>query len=76
MHNRPSDSTRFIKPFVENLKKALPNADIRFFDERFTSVIAHQTMIDAGLGKKRRQDKGLVDTISATLILQSFMKTI
>lgn len=76
MHNRPSDSTRFIKPFVENLKKVLPNADIRFFDERFTSVIAHQTMIDAGLGKKRRQDKGLVDTISATLILQSFMKTI
>ena len=46
---------------------------VKRFDERFTSVMAHQTMIDAGLGKKQRQNKELVDTISATIILQSYM---
>ena len=54
----------------------LPEMDIRRYDERFTSVIAHQTMIDAGLSKKQRQNKELVDSISATLILQSFMSSL
>ena len=53
----------------------MPQIPIEFYDERFTSVLAHRTMIDAGLGKKRRQDKALVDEISATIILQSYMES-
>lgn len=74
MHNNPSDSTRFIEPFLNQLRKALPSVEIKRFDERFTSRMAFQSMIDAGLSKKQRQNKALVDTISATLILQSFME--
>lgn len=75
MQNNPSESTRFIEPFVKQLKKNLPDMEIKRFDERFTSKMAFQTMIDAGLGKKQRQNKALVDTISATLILQSYMES-
>jgi len=73
MHNNPSESAQYIEPFLKQLKKALPDMTVKRFDERFTSVMAHQTMIDAGLGKKARQNKELVDTISATIILQSYM---
>ncbi|MBU1367970.1 MAG: Holliday junction resolvase RuvX [Bacteroidetes bacterium] len=73
LQNKPSDATKFIEPFVNRLRKAYPDLDIRRYDERFTSSMAFQTMIDAGLSKKKRQDKAMVDTISATLILQSFM---
>ena len=76
MNNRPSDSTKYINPFIVRLQKMLPEMDIRRYDERFTSVIAHQTMIDAGLSKNQRQNKELVDSISATLILQSFMSSL
>lgn len=75
MQNNPSESTRFIEPFVKQLQKNLPDMEIKRFDERFTSKMAFQTMIDAGLGKKQRQNKALVDTISATLILQSYMES-
>lgn len=75
MQNNPSESTRFIEPFLNQLRKALPSMEIRRFDERFTSKIAFQSMIDAGLSKKQRQNKALVDTVSATLILQSFMES-
>lgn len=75
MHNNPSDSTKYIEPIVNRLKKLLPDMKIVRYDERFTSVMAHQTMIDAGLKKKQRQDKALVDTISATIILQSYMSS-
>lgn len=75
MQNNASDSTRYIEPFVNRLRKVLPNMNIERFDERFTSKIAFQSMIDAGLSKKNRQNKALVDTISATLILQSFMES-
>ena len=73
MHNNPSDSTKYIEPIVNRLRKLLPNMKIERYDERFTSVMAHQTMIDAGLKKKQRQNKELVDTISATIILQSYL---
>lgn len=73
MKNKPSDSTRFIEPFVKHLRKIFPSVVIKRMDERFTSQMAFQTMIDAGLGKKSRQNKELVDTISATIILQSYM---
>lgn len=75
MQNNPSESSRYIEPFVNQLKKALPDMIIKRHDERFTSKMAFQTMIDAGLGKKQRQNKALVDTISATLILQSYMES-
>jgi putative Holliday junction resolvase len=73
MKNQPSDASRFIEPFVKNLRKIFPSVVIKRMDERFTSQMAFQTMIDAGLGKKSRQNKELVDTISATIILQSYM---
>ena len=75
MQNNPSESSRYIEPFIGQLKKALPEMDIKRHDERFTSKMAFQTMIDAGLGKKQRQNKELVDTISATIILQSYMES-
>ena len=74
MQNNPSESSRYIEPFIGQLRKALPDMIIKRHDERFTSKMAFQTMIDAGLGKKQRQNKSLVDTISATIILQSYME--
>lgn len=74
MDNTDSQSMQFIKPFVKKLRKQFPNKYVHMIDERFTSVIAHQTMIDGGLKKKQRQNKGLVDTISATIILQSYLE--
>ena len=71
----PSENMERVKQFVNRWRKAMPQIPIEFYDERFTSVLAHRTMIDAGLGKKRRQDKALVDEISATIILQSYMES-
>ena len=75
MKNNPSDCSKYIEPLVNRLKKQLPDMKIVRYDERFTSVMAHQTMIDAGLKKSKRQDKELVDTIAATIILQSYMES-
>jgi len=75
MNNQASDSARFIEPFIGRLRKAFPEIPIRRMDERFTSRMAFQSMIDAGLGKKARRNKELVDSISATLILQSYLET-
>jgi putative Holliday junction resolvase len=74
MQNNASDSSRFVEPFVKNLRKTFPLVPVERFDERFTSKMAFQSMIDAGLSRKKRQDKALVDTISATIILQSFLE--
>ena len=74
--NRPSDSTRFIEPFVKKLIKTYPDMMIKRFDERFTSKMAHDTMLEGGLSKSKRKNKALVDTISATIILQSYMNSI
>lgn len=75
MNNEESDSMQYIKPFVEKLKKQHPNVPIEMYDERFTSVLAHKAMLEGGLKKKGRQNKALVDEISATIILQSFMES-
>ena len=75
MNNMPSESMRYIEPFVSSLKKAFPSVPVQYVDERFTSVLAHRTMLDAGLKKKDRQNKALVDEISATIILQSFLES-
>ena len=76
MKNHPSDCSKYIEPIVNRLKKVLPDMKIVRYDERFTSVMAHQTMIDAGLSKSKRQDKELVDTIAATIILQYYMESL
>ena len=75
MINEPSESWRYIEPFVKNLKKTFPQIPVEMVDERFTSVLAHQTMRDGGLKKKDRQNKELVDEISATIILQGYLES-
>lgn len=74
MDNSPSDSMKYITPFIQKLEQLFPDKTIDRMDERFTSKIAFQTMIDGGLRKKQRQNKSLVDSISATLILQNYMQ--
>ncbi len=76
MNGTDSQSMQYIEPFVKKLKVALPSIELIYVDERFTSVLAHQTMLDGGLKKKDRQNKGLVDRISATIILQTYMESI
>ena len=73
LHGEASDIEAEIKPFIEKLKEAFPNLVIHRIDERFTSKMAFETMIQSGISKKKRRDKGLVDKISATLILQDFL---
>jgi putative Holliday junction resolvase len=73
MNNQPSESLHYIIPFVNRLKKEFPEIPVEMVDERFTSKMAFQTMIDGGLKKKERQNKELVDTISAAIILQSYL---
>ena len=75
MNNQPSENMARITPFVNRLRKVLPQIPVEYVDERFTSVLAHQAMIDGGLKKKDRQRKELVDEISATIILQSYMES-
>lgn len=72
----PSENMARVTQFVNSWKKARPDIPIEFYDERFTSVLAHRAMIDGGLGKKRRQDKALVDEVSATIILQSYLESV
>ena len=74
MNNTPSESVKFIEPFVEKLKKVFPHVLIERYDERFTSKIAAQTMVSAGLKKKERRNKSTIDKISAVIILQSYME--
>lgn len=69
-----SESMTYIRPFVARLRKAMPQMPIEYVDERFTSVLAHRAMLDGGLKKKDRQNKALVDEISATIILQSYLE--
>ena len=76
MDGTPSESMQYIEPFVEELKRTFPDKEVAHVDERFTSKIAFQTMIDSGLRKKQRRDKGMIDQIAATIILQSYMSTI
>lgn len=73
-NGEPSENLQRVKAFVNRWRKAVPEIPIEFYDERFTSVLAHQAMIDGGLKKKARADKALVDEISATIILQDYMR--
>ncbi|MDG1393958.1 MAG: Holliday junction resolvase RuvX [Flavobacteriaceae bacterium] len=73
MNNELSESEPLILKFIQTLKKQIPQIPIERVDERFTSKMAFQTMIDSGLNKKQRKNKAMVDEISATLILQSYL---
>ena len=74
MNNSPSESAKFVEIFIKKLKKEFPEIKIKKFDERFTSKIAFQSMIDSGLKKKDRRNKEIIDRVSATLILQSYLE--
>ena len=71
-----SESWRAIEPFVNRLRKQFPQVEVVLYDERFTSVLAHRTMLESGIGRMARRDKALVDRISATIILQDYMQSL
>ena len=75
MNNEVSENMKYIEPFVRTLRKRIPEIPVEFVDERFTSVLAHRTMLEAGLKKKERRNKALVDEISATIILQTYLES-
>ena len=72
-NGQPSENLARVRAFVAEFRKQMPHIPVEFYDERFTSVLAHKAMLDGGLRKKARQDKALVDEISATIILQDYM---
>ena len=72
---QPSENMARVQQFVSRWRKAMPSVPIEYYDERFTSAIAHQSMLDGGLRKKARQNKALVDEISATIILEDYMRS-
>ncbi len=74
-NGEPSENLQRVQQFVNRWRKAMPHIPIEYYDERFTSVLAHQAMRDGGLHRKARQDKALVDEISATIILQDYMRS-
>lgn len=76
MNYEDSENMPRVRQFRKKLQQAIPNIEIRMVDERFTSVLAHQTMLDAGLKKQQRQNKPMVDQISATIILQTYLESI
>lgn len=73
MNNQPSESVKYLKPFIGKLKKDYPEIEIHLEDERFTSKMAFSAMIDGGVSKKDRRDKSIIDKVSASIILQSFL---
>jgi putative Holliday junction resolvase len=75
MNNEFSENMKYITSFVHRLEKQLPDMPVEFVDERFTSVLAQRTMREAGLKKKARQNKALIDEISATIILQTYLES-
>ena len=75
LNGQPSESMKFITPFVDRLKKELPDMPVVMYDERFTSTIAHQAMIDGGMKKIDRRDKSRVDAIAATIILNDYLQS-
>lgn len=74
MSGEPSQSMQYIEPFVRRLKEIFPEKPVERIDERFTSKLAFQAMIDGGLSKKQRQNKAMIDQVSATIILQDYLK--
>ena len=75
MQGNPSESMRYITPFLARLKKELPDIPVEMFDERFTSTIAHREMLAGGFSKKQRQEKGRADEMAAVLILTGYLES-
>jgi len=75
LNGQPSESMRYITPFVNRLRHELPDVPVVMYDERFTSTIAHQAMIDGGMKKSDRRDKARVDAIAATIILNDYLQS-
>ena len=76
MRGEDSESMQYIQPFINRFKKIFPNMPLKEYDERFTSVIAHQAMIAGGMKKKQRQDKTVVDKLAACIILEGYLDSI
>ena len=74
MNGEPSETWRFIEPLARRLQAAHPTVEVTFYDERFTSVLAHRAMIDGGMKKMARRDKAVVDKIAATIILEDYLQ--
>ena len=74
-NGEPSESMRYITPFLKNLNKMLPQIPVVMYDERFTSSIAHQAMIDGGMKRSDRRDKARVDSMAATIILNDYLSS-
>ncbi|MCE4565482.1 Holliday junction resolvase RuvX [Maribellus sp. CM-23] len=74
MNNEASEAVRYINPFLRKFQQVYPEIRLELYDERFTSKMAFQTMIDGGLKKKQRQNKEMIDGISATIILQNYLE--
>ena len=75
MNGEPSESTRYLTPFLATPRNELPAVPVEMFDERFTSTIAHRSMLDGGMKKMDRRDKAIVDTIAATIILNDYLQS-
>lgn len=75
LNGQPSESMKYITPFVNRLKKVMPHMPVTMYDERFTSTLAHQAMIDGGMKKSDRRDKARVDSIAATIILTDYLES-
>lgn len=76
LDNTPSESMKWLRPFLNRLQKELPDMPVTMYDERFTSTIAHKAMIDGGMKKsRRRDDKAIVDTIAAAIILNDYLQS-
>ena len=75
LNGEPSESMQYITPFLNKLKKVIPDIPVEMYDERFTSTLAHKAMLDGGMKKKDRQNKEKVDTIAATIILNDYLQS-
>ncbi len=75
LRNEPAEAIRYINPVIKKIVQTFPEIPLVLMDERFTSKIAFQAMIDGGLKKKDRQDKAMIDKVSATILLQDFMSS-
>ncbi|MBQ7941187.1 MAG: Holliday junction resolvase RuvX [Muribaculaceae bacterium] len=75
LNGTPSESMKYITPFLNRLRKVFPDIPVEMYDERFTSTIAHKAMLDGGMKKKDRQNKEIVDTIAASIILNDYLQS-
>ena len=75
LNGDPSESMKYITPFLNRLKKVIPDIPVEMYDERFTSTIAHKAMIDGGMTKSDRRNKEIVDTIAASIILNDYLQS-